>query len=89
MQRMPFIAIGKAFVALPPGAFLQATAAGEEALAARVCALAAGASPTFFPALAHLRCALRSLQSSAPSILTKQRWQLSRKPQLPRRYERS
>lgn len=43
MQRPPYIAIGKAFVALPPGAFLQATAAGEGALAARVCALAAGA----------------------------------------------
>lgn len=42
-QRPPFIAVGKALVGLPPGAFLQATAAGEEALAGRVSALAAGA----------------------------------------------
>jgi 23S rRNA (uracil1939-C5)-methyltransferase len=42
-KRTPIIAIGKAAVALPPGAFLQATAAGEEALATRVCALAARA----------------------------------------------
>ena len=35
--------MGKAMVAPPPGAFLQATEAGEEALAARVCAHVAGA----------------------------------------------
>ena len=37
------LAMGKAMVAPPPGAFLQATEAGEEALAARVCAHVAGA----------------------------------------------
>ena len=42
-QRVPLVAMGKAAVALPPGAFLQATEAGEEALAARVCAQMAGA----------------------------------------------
>lgn len=41
--RTPLIAMGKAMVALPPGAFLQATRAGEEALALRVCLYAAGA----------------------------------------------
>jgi 23S rRNA (uracil1939-C5)-methyltransferase len=40
IKRTPLIVIGKAEVALPPGAFLQATAAGEEALATRVCAFA-------------------------------------------------
>jgi len=38
MRNAPVVAIGKAQVALPPGAFLQATAAGEEALAALVLA---------------------------------------------------
>ncbi|MBO0733726.1 MAG: class I SAM-dependent RNA methyltransferase [Methylocapsa sp.] len=42
-QRAPLLAIGKATVILPPRAFLQATKAGEEALAARVCAALAGA----------------------------------------------
>jgi 23S rRNA (uracil1939-C5)-methyltransferase len=42
-QRTPFVAMAKALVALPPGAFLQATEAGEEALAARVCAHATDA----------------------------------------------
>ena len=41
-QRMPLIAMGKAVVAPPPGAFLQATEAGEEVLATRVCAQIAG-----------------------------------------------
>jgi 23S rRNA (uracil1939-C5)-methyltransferase len=41
-QRMPLIPIGKAVVAPPPGAFLQATEAGEEVLATRVCAQIAG-----------------------------------------------
>jgi 23S rRNA (uracil1939-C5)-methyltransferase len=36
MRNAPVVAIGKAQVTLPPGAFLQATAAGEEALAALV-----------------------------------------------------
>jgi 23S rRNA (uracil1939-C5)-methyltransferase len=36
MRRPPVIGIGTAQVALPPGSFLQATAAGEEALAALV-----------------------------------------------------
>ena len=36
MRTQPVIAIGTARVPLPPGAFLQATLAGEEALAARV-----------------------------------------------------
>jgi 23S rRNA (uracil1939-C5)-methyltransferase len=38
MRNAPVVAIGKAQVTLPPGAFLQATAAGEEALAALVLA---------------------------------------------------
>jgi len=37
-QRTPMLAMGKATVAPPPGVFLQATEAGEEALVARVCA---------------------------------------------------
>jgi 23S rRNA (uracil1939-C5)-methyltransferase len=41
--RAPMLAMGKAMVALPPGAFLQATETGEETLAARVCAHFAGA----------------------------------------------
>src|SRR6185295_2167631 len=36
MRRPPVIGIGTAQVTLPPGSFLQATAAGEEALAALV-----------------------------------------------------
>lgn len=42
-QRTPFVLMGRATVALPPGAFLQATEAGEEAIAARVNAHAADA----------------------------------------------
>ena len=42
-RRTPMLAMGKAMVAPPPGVFLQATEAGEEALAARVCAHVAGA----------------------------------------------
>ncbi|WOJ89668.1 RNA methyltransferase [Methylocapsa polymorpha] len=42
VQRTPMLAMGKATVAPPPGAFLQATAAGEELLAAKVCAAIAG-----------------------------------------------
>jgi 23S rRNA (uracil1939-C5)-methyltransferase len=42
-RRPPMLAMGKAMVAPPPGVFLQATQAGEEALAARVCAHVAGA----------------------------------------------
>jgi 23S rRNA (uracil1939-C5)-methyltransferase len=42
-QRTPMLAMGKAMVAPPPGVFLQATLAGEEMLAERVCAHVAGA----------------------------------------------
>ncbi len=42
-RRTPMLAMGRAMVAPPPGVFLQATEAGEEALAARVCAHVAGA----------------------------------------------
>jgi 23S rRNA (uracil1939-C5)-methyltransferase len=42
-RRTPMLAMGKAMVAPPPGVFLQATEAGEEALVARVCAHVAGA----------------------------------------------
>ncbi|MGH6842934.1 MAG: class I SAM-dependent RNA methyltransferase [Methylocella sp.] len=42
-RRTPMLAMGKAMVAPPPGAFLQATEVGEKALAARVCAHVAGA----------------------------------------------
>jgi 23S rRNA (uracil1939-C5)-methyltransferase len=42
-RRTPMLAMGKAMVAPSPGVFLQATEAGEEALAASVCAHVAGA----------------------------------------------
>ncbi|MEJ0051948.1 MAG: RNA methyltransferase [Methylovirgula sp.] len=42
-RRVPLLRIGRADVALPPGGFLQATQAGEEALAAKVCAALKGA----------------------------------------------
>jgi 23S rRNA (uracil1939-C5)-methyltransferase len=42
-RRTPMLAMGNAMVAPPPGVFLQATEAGKEALAARVCAHVAGA----------------------------------------------
>jgi len=49
MRTPPMIAIGTAQLALPPGSFLQATAAGEEALALRVAAASVpGTSPTCF-----------------------------------------
>jgi 23S rRNA (uracil1939-C5)-methyltransferase len=43
-QRPPLVAMGKAMVAIPPGAFLQSTAEGEAALATEVCAAIRGAS---------------------------------------------
>lgn len=42
-RRAPLLAMGKAIVEPPPGVFLQATQQGEETLAAKVCAHAAGA----------------------------------------------
>jgi 23S rRNA (uracil1939-C5)-methyltransferase len=42
-RRTPMLAMGKAMAPPPPGVFLQATLAGEEALAERVCAHVAGA----------------------------------------------
>jgi 23S rRNA (uracil1939-C5)-methyltransferase len=42
-RRPPVLSIGRATVALPPGGFLQATRAGEEALAERVLEACAGA----------------------------------------------
>ncbi len=42
--RNPAVAIGKAWVEIPPGVFLQPTLAGEEALGSRVCTQAAGAT---------------------------------------------
>jgi 23S rRNA (uracil1939-C5)-methyltransferase len=42
-RRTPMLVMGKPMVAPSPGVFLQATEAGEEALAARVCAHVAGA----------------------------------------------
>lgn len=42
-RRAPLLAMGKAMVATPPCAFLQATQAGEDLLAARVCAALSGA----------------------------------------------
>ena len=44
LQRPPLLPMGRAMVAPPPGAFLQATEAGEQALAAKVCAALASAS---------------------------------------------
>jgi 23S rRNA (uracil1939-C5)-methyltransferase len=44
LSRPPLVAIGKAVVAIPPGAFLQATEAGEARLAAEVCAAMKDAS---------------------------------------------
>lgn len=43
LRRPPMIAVGAARVPLPPGAFLQATQAGEAAIAARVVEAATGA----------------------------------------------
>jgi 23S rRNA (uracil1939-C5)-methyltransferase len=43
LRQTPLIAVGPAQVPLPPGVFLQATAAGEEAIAAEVLAAVAGA----------------------------------------------
>lgn len=43
LRRAPFVQIGPARAPLPPGAFLQATEAGEEAIAARVLAATRGA----------------------------------------------
>jgi 23S rRNA (uracil1939-C5)-methyltransferase len=43
LRRAPFIEVGPARVSPPSGAFLQATGAGEEAIAARVLAAAQGA----------------------------------------------
>jgi len=42
-RRAPILRMGRAEVSPPPGAFLQATEAGEEALAASVCRALAGA----------------------------------------------
>jgi 23S rRNA (uracil1939-C5)-methyltransferase len=42
-RRRPAVAMGRSHVVPPPGGFLQATAAGEEALASRVVAACAGA----------------------------------------------
>ena len=42
-RRVPLLRMGRADVALPPGGFLQATLAGEEALAAKVCTALSGA----------------------------------------------
>jgi 23S rRNA (uracil1939-C5)-methyltransferase len=42
-RRVPLLRMGRADVALPPGGFLQATQAGEEALAAKVCVALKGA----------------------------------------------
>jgi 23S rRNA (uracil1939-C5)-methyltransferase len=44
LQRPPLVAMGRAMVAIPPGAFLQATAAGEAALAAEVTSTLKGSS---------------------------------------------
>ncbi|WP_363350020.1 RNA methyltransferase [Methylocystis echinoides] len=43
LRRTPRVAVGRVQVELPPGAFLQATAVGEEALAARVLEATRGA----------------------------------------------
>ncbi|MBL1258517.1 class I SAM-dependent RNA methyltransferase [Methylocystis sp. Sn-Cys] len=43
LRRSPVVQIGPARVPIPPGCFLQATAAGEEAIATRVLAAAKGA----------------------------------------------
>jgi 23S rRNA (uracil1939-C5)-methyltransferase len=42
-RRAPLLRMGRAAVVPPPGSFLQATQAGEEALAAKVCAALTGA----------------------------------------------
>ncbi len=43
LRRMPFVGVGPARVPLPPGSFLQATQAGEEAIATRVLDATGGA----------------------------------------------
>ncbi|MGH6837363.1 MAG: class I SAM-dependent RNA methyltransferase [Methylocella sp.] len=45
-RRTPMLAMGKAMMAPPPGAFLQATETAEEILAAKVCEYVAGARRT-------------------------------------------
>jgi 23S rRNA (uracil1939-C5)-methyltransferase len=85
-RRMPLLAMGKAMVAPPPGAFLQATEAGEEALAARVCAHVAApdTSPIFFPASGPLPFGWRRSQQSMRSILRKPRFRHWQEPRAPK-----
>ena len=81
----PTITIGRARVALPPGAFLQATAAGEAALAGLVlehCGKAAGL-PTCSRASDRSRCGLPNARASPPPTATRQRSPRSSAP--PRR----
>lgn len=75
-KRKPVLTIGNARVGLPPGCFLQATAAGEAALAARVTAALDGAKTiadlfagigTFALRLAA-SAAVRAIDSDAPAL---------------------
>ena len=61
MRMPPMIVIGSAKVSLPPGSFLQATVAGEEALAALVASIASGRniSPTCSAESGRSRCGLQ------------------------------
>jgi 23S rRNA (uracil1939-C5)-methyltransferase len=83
-RRAPMLAMGQAMVAPPPGAFLQATEAGEEMLAARVCAHVAGlgTSPIFLPVSEPLPSGWRRSRKSMRSISKRQPLRPWRKPRV-------
>jgi 23S rRNA (uracil1939-C5)-methyltransferase len=83
-RRAPMLAMGRAMVAPPPGAFLQATEAGEEMLAARVCAHVAGlgTSPIFLPVSEPLPSGWRRSRKSMRSISKRQPLRPWRKPRV-------
>jgi 23S rRNA (uracil1939-C5)-methyltransferase len=82
MRNAPVVAIGTAQVTLPPGSFLQATAAGEEALAVLV---ARKISSICFAASGPSRCVLPNARASRPSTATPARSLRCRRPRPPHR----
>ena len=75
-RRTPLLLIGEVEIAPPPGAFLQATQSGEEALAAKVCESLAGARRiadlfagigTFSLRLAE-KAQIRAVDNDAPAL---------------------
>ncbi len=82
-RRIPLLSMGKATVQPPPGAFLQATEAGEALLAAHVGKALAGARRVadLFAGLAHSPCGWQNRPASMPSTLNKGRSRpLKRRP---------